>query len=83
MDPFIGEIRLLPFNFAPMQWAACDGSSLQIAQYQALFALIGTAFGGDGLRTFNLPSLGDASPLPAGTQGGYYIALQGVFPQRS
>jgi microcystin-dependent protein len=74
---------LLPYNFAPTQWAACDGSSLQIAQNQALFALIGTAFGGDGMRTFNLPNLGDTSPLPTGTQGGYFIALQGVFPQRN
>ncbi|MBV9174337.1 MAG: tail fiber protein [Chloroflexi bacterium] len=82
MDPFIGEIRLLPYNFAPIRWALCDGSSLQIAENQALFALIGTVFGGDGQTTFSLPDLRE-SPLPAGTQGGYYIALEGVFPQRN
>ncbi|HXJ92542.1 MAG TPA: tail fiber protein [Terriglobia bacterium] len=80
MDPFIGEIRLLPYNFAPVQWALCDGSLLQIMQNQALFTLIGTGFGGDGTTTFALPDLRSKVPLTG--QGSYYIALQGVYPSR-
>jgi microcystin-dependent protein len=83
MEPLLGEIRLLPYNFAPVGWAACDGAHLAINQNQALFALLGTAFGGDGRTTFALPDLRHHSPLPQGGQGGYYIALQGVFPSRN
>lgn len=54
---FIGEIRLFGGNFAPVGWAFCDGSLLPIAQYDALFALIGTTYGGDGQTTFGLPDL--------------------------
>lgn len=81
MEPFIGEIKLLPYNFAPVQWAICDGSLLQINQYTALFALVGTSFGGDGRTTFAVPDLRSKVPLTG--QGSYYIALQGVFPQRN
>ena len=81
MDQFWGEIRLLPYNFAPMGWALCDGSLLQIMQNQALFSLIGTSFGGDGRTTFALPDLRSKVPLTG--QGSYYIALQGVFPSRN
>jgi len=81
MEPFWGEIKLLPYNFAPVQWALCDGSLLQINQNQALFSLIGTSFGGDGRTTFALPDLRSKVPLTG--QGSYYIALQGVYPQRS
>lgn len=81
MEPFIGEIKLLPYNFAPVQWAICDGSLLQINQYTALFALVGTSFGGDGRTTFAVPDLRGKVPLTG--QGSYYIALQGVFPQRN
>lgn len=55
--PFIGTIRLVAFNFAPVDWALCQGQSLPIAGNDALFALLGTTFGGDGQRTFNLPDL--------------------------
>jgi len=82
MEAFIGEIRLLPYNFTPLGWAACDGTQLAIAQNQALFSLLGTVFGGDGLNTFALPELRDKSPLPQDGQGGYHIALQGMFPSR-
>jgi len=81
MEPFIGEIRLFPYNFAPVGWAVCDGSVLQISQYVALFSLIGTAFGGDGTSNFALPDL--RSKVPLSGQGSYYVALQGVFPQRN
>lgn len=57
MDPFIGEIRLVAFTFAPKGWAFCAGQLLPINQNQALFALLGTAYGGDGRTTFALPDL--------------------------
>ena len=56
-DPFIATIRLVGFNFAPVGWALCQGQSLPISQNTALFSLIGTYFGGDGVNTFNLPDL--------------------------
>lgn len=56
-EPFIGEIRSVGFNYAPQGWQFCDGRLLQIAQYDALFALIGTTYGGDGQSTFALPDL--------------------------
>jgi microcystin-dependent protein len=77
MDPFIGQIQLLPYNFAPQGWAPCDGQTLSINQNTALFSLLGTNFGGDGQTTFALPTL----KAPAAGLG-YYIALQGVFPNR-
>lgn len=54
-SPFIGEIRIVGFNFAPIGWAMCQGQLLSIAQNDALFALIGTTYGGDGQTTFALP----------------------------
>lgn len=54
-EPFIGEIRVVGFNFAPLGWAECNGQLLSIAQNTALFALLGTTFGGDGQTTFGLP----------------------------
>lgn len=56
-DPFLGEIRLFPYDFAPRGWALCDGSVLSIAQNTALFSLLGTIYGGDGQTTFALPDL--------------------------
>lgn len=56
-DFFLGTIRLVGFNFAPVYWALCRGQSLSIAQNTALFSLLGTYFGGDGVNTFNLPDL--------------------------
>lgn len=57
MDPFLGEIRAVGFDFAPRGWALCNGQILQINQYQALYSLLGTAYGGDGQTTFALPDL--------------------------
>jgi microcystin-dependent protein len=57
MDPFLGEIRLFAGNFAPQGWALCNGSLLSIAQNTALFALLGTTYGGDGVTNFALPNL--------------------------
>ena len=84
MDQFLGEIRLLPYNFAPRDWVACDGAQLPLNGTTApLFSLIGTVFGGDGKTNFKLPDLREKSPFPQNTQGGYYIAMNGVFPPRA
>jgi len=66
MDPFIGELKIFGGNFAPVGWHLCDGSLLSIAQYEALFALLGTIYGGDGVQTFALPDLRGRIPLHQG-----------------
>ncbi|MBN2005354.1 MAG: phage tail protein [Anaerolineae bacterium] len=67
MEPFIGEIRMVAFtSFAPMGWAFCNGQILQIVQNQALFALIGNQYGGDGRTTFALPNLQGRVPVHIG-----------------
>ncbi|HET7489254.1 MAG TPA: tail fiber protein [Acidimicrobiales bacterium] len=65
-EPFIGEIRLFGFNFAPVGWAQCNGQLLAIAQNTALFSLLGTMYGGNGTTTFGLPDLRGRAPLSAG-----------------
>jgi microcystin-dependent protein len=65
-NPFLGEIRLVGFNFAPRGWAMCDGQNLAIAQNDALFALLGTTYGGDGVNTFALPDLRSRVPVHMG-----------------
>jgi microcystin-dependent protein len=57
MDPLIGEIRVFAGNFAPRDWAFCEGQLLDIPSYQALFCILGTTYGGDGQRNFGLPDL--------------------------
>jgi microcystin-dependent protein len=64
--PFIGEIRMFGGGFAPRDWAFCNGQLLSIAQNAALFALIGTTFGGDGVTTFALPNLQSRLPIGEG-----------------
>jgi len=74
---FLSEIRLFPFGYAPKDWAICSGQTLPITQYQALFSLLGTAYGGDGVRNFNLPNLGGQVIIGAGnTGGGSYVIGQ-------
>lgn len=65
-EPFIAEIRIFGFNFAPRGWAFCDGQLLPIAQNTALFSLIGTTYGGDGRTTTALPNLQDRTPMHPG-----------------
>jgi microcystin-dependent protein len=65
-EPFIGEIRMVGFNFAPVGWAFCDGSLLLISEFEALFTLIGTTYGGDGQNTFALPNLQSRIPMHQG-----------------
>ncbi|MGH9445428.1 MAG: phage tail protein [Terriglobia bacterium] len=66
-EPFLGEIRVFGFNFAPQGWASCNGQILPIAQNQALFALLGTTYGGDGQRTFALPDLRSRAAMHLGS----------------
>jgi microcystin-dependent protein len=65
-DPYLGEIRVFAGNFAPLGWALCDGQLLPIAQYDALFTIIGTTYGGDGQETFALPDLRGRWPIGVG-----------------
>ena len=65
-DPFVAEIRIFPFNFAPKGWAFCNGQLLPISQNTALFSLLGTVYGGDGKSTFALPDLQGSSPMHPG-----------------
>jgi microcystin-dependent protein len=70
MDAFVGEIRAVGFNFAPRNWAFCQGQILPINQYTALFSLLGTTYGGDGRSTFALPDLRGRAAVQAGQGGG-------------
>lgn len=65
-EPFIGQIVMFAGNFAPRGWAFCDGQLLPIAQYSALFSILGTTYGGDGRTTFALPDLRGRLPMHAG-----------------
>jgi len=65
-DPFVAEIRIYPFNFAPKGWAFCNGQLLPISQNTALFSLLGTTYGGDGKSTFALPNLQGTAPMQQG-----------------
>jgi len=65
-DPFVAEIRIFPFNFAPRGWSFCDGQLLPISQNTALFSLLGTTYGGDGKSTFALPNLQGSAPVQPG-----------------
>ena len=64
--PFVGQLALVAFNFAPVGWAFCEGQVLPISQYTALFALIGTTYGGNGTTTFALPDLRGRVPIGQG-----------------
>ena len=65
-DPFVAEIRIFPFNFAPKGWAFCDGQLLPISQNTALFSLLGTTYGGDGKSNFALPNMQGNAPMHPG-----------------
>jgi microcystin-dependent protein len=69
-DPFVAEIRIFSFYFAPKGWALCDGQLLPISQNTALFSLLGTFYGGDGKSTFALPNLQSCVPVHAGNDAG-------------
>lgn len=70
MDSFVGEVRVFGFNFAPLNWALCNGALLPINQFAAVFSLLGTSFGGNGTSDFGLPNLQGSTPLGAGNGTG-------------
>jgi microcystin-dependent protein len=78
---YLGDVRAMSFNFAPRGWAPCKGQLLPIAQNQALFALLGTAYGGDGTTNFALPSL-HGVPAQDGAFLNYCICIQAQPPAR-
>lgn len=65
-SPYLGEIQLFSFNFAPQGWATCNGATLPLQQYAALFSLLGIAYGGNGTSTFLLPNLASRAPCSQG-----------------
>ncbi|WP_028304554.1 phage tail protein [Oceanospirillum maris] len=74
-EPFLGEIRMVGFNFAPRGWAFCDGQILPINQNQSLYSLLGTTYGGDGRTSFALPDLRSRTSLHKGD--GYQLGQKG------
>ena len=74
-EPYIGEIRAFAFNFPPKGWALCNGQLLPINQNQALYALLGNVYGGNGVTTFALPNLQGRVPIHAGS--GYSLGISG------
>ena len=69
-DPFVAEIRIFPFNFAPKGWAWCDGQLMPLSQNTALFSLLGTTYGGNGKSNFALPDLQGRAPMHPGQGAG-------------
>jgi len=69
-EPFLAEVRMVGFNFAPRGWAFCDGQILPINQNQSLYSLLGTTYGGDGRTTFALPDLRSRTPIHVGRSNG-------------
>ena len=76
-DPFVGEIRMFGGNFAPVNWAYCNGALIAISQNEVLYTLIGTTYGGDGVNTFGLPDLRGRTPVHQGTGLGLSTCVLG------
>ena len=74
-EPFLAEVRIVGFNFAPRGWAFCDGQILPINQNQSLYSLLGTAYGGDGRTSFALPDLRGRTPIHVGASNGTFHSL--------
>lgn len=79
IDPFIGEIRIMANSYPPFGWAWCNGQSIAIVQNTALYSIIGTAFGGNGTTTFNLPDFRGAAPVGTGQGNGLSPVVIGEF----
>lgn len=83
-QPYVGQVVLFPYNFAPVGWMFCNGQQLAISENDTLFNLIGTTYGGDGQQTFNLPDLRGRTPLHMGTNPStgttYVIGQTGGVP---
>ena len=80
-DPFIGEVRAMPYGFVPQGWAPCQGQLLQPSSNAALFSLLGFTYGGNGSTTFALPTLAPMQGKEGTLQ--YCIAVTGIFPPRA
>ncbi len=78
-EPFVGEIKLVGFTFAPIGWAFCDGQTMSISDNDELFTLIGTTYGGDGQQTFNLPNLNGRAIIHRGQGPGLSAYSEGDF----
>jgi microcystin-dependent protein len=76
-EPYVGEIRMMACNFAPSGWMLCDGQLLAISEFDTLFNLIGTTYGGDGQTTFALPDLRSRAPVHTGGSFGYVQGQSG------
>lgn len=89
IDPIIGSVGFFAGNYVPQGWAPCDGRTLPITHNEALFSIIGSAWGGDGIKTFALPDLrrtgadGGHLPFQQGEDLIACIAITGVYPSRS
>ncbi len=82
-EALMAEIKLFAGNYAPKYWEFCQGQVLPIAEYTALFSILGTFYGGDGTTTFNLPNLAPLTPLGSDqTPINYIICVLGIYPQR-
>ena len=77
VDPFVAEIRIFPFNFAPQGWALCNGQILALSQNTALFSLLGTTYGGNGQNNFALPDLQGKAPMHPGQGPGLSLRALG------
>lgn len=78
-ESYIGEVKLFAGNFAPVGWALCEGQLLAISQNQALFSILGTMYGGNGVSTFGLPDLRATVPVGVGGRSGTPMIVQGEF----
>jgi microcystin-dependent protein len=81
MEEYLGNIKLFAGTYCPQYYMYCDGQTLSIQQYTALFSVLGTQYGGDGRVTFCLPNL-NKTPIAAGTSLKYTICTQGLYPAR-
>jgi microcystin-dependent protein len=81
MEEYLGDIKLFAGTYSPQCYMYCDGQTLSIQQYTALFSILGTQYGGDGRVTFCLPNL-NKTPIAAGTSLKYIICTQGLYPAR-
>ena len=79
MESFLGQIQLFAFGFVPRGWIICDGSSLPIVHYNAVFSLLGTTYVGDGSTNFAVPNLKGKEPIPVSM---YCLCLEGMYPTR-
>jgi microcystin-dependent protein len=83
-NPFLGEVEMFAFNFCPQGWAVPNGQLMAINQNQALFSLLGTTYGGDGVQTFALPIIKPVFTLSPGSPPlTICIALLGIFPSKN